>query len=981
MDEPINTFDLSPEQQNTATLIERLLGKRIADRYIDFCHLAAGAIPLRVSSPIAAHALRELESILRQTPKIPMEVAVTPSQEDNDRIEKAKAQLQALGYNDDEVQRAREQLQRLTHKEEIEKIVTRLGLAADGDIARAWKSISQIHRQAHGGRALHQSFVVDDAFRAEWQAPFDTVIRSLMIALQGRYAAFMQRIDQLVAMPDRGAAVSSFSREIPGALSLLWYFFNKLDAPEWLPHLTKRNLLAAPQSQKDERSGDGTFLRQWPAARYLLRMAKSSSPKARALVVDTLRNVSASTHPDVQEMGLEILAALPPDEAAPLVNLAEEWLTPDARFIMAQGPHDLIQNLAQGGEGDAALRATRAVFKVFSENERLATLHSRHMYEHHLPNAIKAIAPICMAESVALLANLLDQAVHISGKVQDDPPHDYTYYLSGQISEHGTKPGVIEALVGEIVRASKLVIEADPASTGDVVFRICSHSPKLFTRIALHVLSLNPAGAPGLAEAYLSDRNLIEATWCRVEYGQLARAWFPSLPAEIQQEILGHVDSVPDKYRDRFNKLFEQHENRPPTSAEQQNHDKSIVRDLLWHWREVLPHDRKEGVEELGDPDVWRQRIYDTETTPLGAPDFSARPIHEIVTFLERWRPATGEKRETATALAQKLREAAWDNAALYSANAPHFARLPPIYVRRLLEGLTNASNNRNDLDWKGALALIKAVAQTSGQPSPSGMEGDDPDWSWTRKAAIELVASGLRRGAEGVPFADGGLVRELILELYRGAPRQPDTENFEDSYRSVPHFGAQSTWRGAAIELCVLFIFWLSKEKESEVGKSPRQALDKLPSIRTIFETELADYTSDGRIPRAILGRYLNWLSYFAEPWLVRHMDALFPEENLSLRDAAWLSHLSVDSGPNSDLAPRMRDCYVTEIGRLGTDPSGGDRQHVDDRLSQYLIILYIEAALPDDVFEQFWNTAPVGSLQHAMWFLGVQLGQIPNN
>ena len=88
-------------------------------------------------------------------------------------------------------------------------------------------------------------------------------------------------------------------------------------------------------------------------------------------------------------------------------------------------------------------------------------------------------------------------------------------------------------------------------------------------------------------------------------------------------------------------------------------------------------------------------------------------------------------------------------------------------------------------------------------------MEGDDPDWSWTRKAAIELLASGLRRGADGIPFEHAEHVQALILELYRGAPRQPDTENFEESYRSFPHFGAQSTSRGAAVELCVLFIFW----------------------------------------------------------------------------------------------------------------------------------------------------------------------------
>jgi hypothetical protein len=200
MDEPIQTFDLSPEQQNTTTLIQRLLGKRIADRYVDFCRLTAGAFALRVSSPIAAHALRELESILRQTLEVPMDVAITPSQEQIDRIEKAKAQLKTLGFNDGEIHRVANQLRpRLSHRAEIEMIVTRLDLAPNGDIAQAWKSISQAHSQAHGGRALHQSFVVDDMFRADWQVPFDTVIRGLMIAERHR-----GRRPRLVMDPEGG---------------------------------------------------------------------------------------------------------------------------------------------------------------------------------------------------------------------------------------------------------------------------------------------------------------------------------------------------------------------------------------------------------------------------------------------------------------------------------------------------------------------------------------------------------------------------------------------------------------------------------------------------------------------------------------------------------------------------------------------------------------------------------------------------------
>ena len=49
MEESVNTFDLSPEQQDTAALLQRLLGKAIAGRYLDFSRLAAGAFALRVA--------------------------------------------------------------------------------------------------------------------------------------------------------------------------------------------------------------------------------------------------------------------------------------------------------------------------------------------------------------------------------------------------------------------------------------------------------------------------------------------------------------------------------------------------------------------------------------------------------------------------------------------------------------------------------------------------------------------------------------------------------------------------------------------------------------------------------------------------------------------------------------------------------------------------------------------------------------------
>jgi hypothetical protein len=974
MDEPAAPFDLSREQQDTAALILRLLGRRIADRYVDFCRLAAGAVPLRVSSPLAAHALRELDSILRQALEVPMDVALEPSRQDIENLDKARAQLRALGYEDDKVSYAIKQLQpRLSHKEEIEKIVVRLGLAPDGDIARAWKSISQAHALAHGGRALHQTSEVDETFRAEWQAPFDTVMRGLMVALQGKYAAFMQRIDQLVAMPNRSVAVTTFSKEIPGALPLLWHFFNRLETPDWLPYLAKRKLLSAPPSRADTAQEDGSFLREWPAGRYLLRMAKSPDPGARSLVVNAVREVSASGHPDVQAVAIEILAALPAKEAGSLVDLAEGWLA-GSSFVMALAPHDLIRNLAMAGEGEAALRVTRAVFRVFSENGRLATLFSQHMYEHHLPDAVKAIAPVCRVQAVKVLADLLDQALHCARRVTDVPASDYSYHISGGISEHGTKHDVMDALVGETVRAAKLAMESDPTCTPEVIACIRSHSPKLFTRIALHVLSFAPERAPDIAQSYLTDPDLLEESWCRTEYGELARAWFPSLPTSAQQAILACVDAAPDKYRERFNARFEEHEKRPPTVQEQRARDESIVRDLVWHWRDVLPTARREAAETLGDPDAWLRRLDAPVEGPSTAPDLSTSSLDEIVVFLKTWRPTAEDRRETTTALGQALRAAAMANPQRYSAGAPLFAHLPAIYVRRLLEGLAFASNNKNELEWKGALELMASILDAEHTSVASGMTGDDPDWSWTRKAIMDLLASGLRRGAEGPAFTNGERVQAMILDLYQRASRTPDTDNFEESYRQYPHFGAQSTSRGAAVELCLLLMFWLSKDEQSEFGKAPREALSKLPAIRQVLEAELGDRSASGRIPRAILGRYLTWLQFFGQEWLAQHLPLLFPDDDLPLRDAAWYGHLGGDSGPISVLATRMQDCYATEIGRLRDQTDGQDR-HADNRFPEYLVILYIHAALPNEIFEEFWNTAPVRHRQHAMWFLGVQL------
>jgi hypothetical protein len=540
------------------------------------------------------------------------------------------------------------------------------------------------------------------------------------------------------------------------------------------------------------------------------------------------------------------------------------------------------------------------------------------------------------------------------------------------------------ALISAARRSAEMLVANDPARMRSVIEILTDHPAKIFVRLALHVLAQNPAAAPELAEAYLLNAELIEATWCQDEYAALARAWFPSLSPEKQATVLHVVDSMPEKYHAAWRVRFEEHHKSPPSAENERIFAAATLRDALWKWRSVLPRDRQEALDrsaaELGDPDAWMQQMFPPEESPFSGTDFSTRPISEIIAFLKTWRPQGEQHRQTVTALAQELRTAVGNDPKTYAAHADQFAGLKPIYVRRVLEGLQNAASNQRDFQWGNVLKLIEfAYAQYGREIDPGTVvEGDDKNWRWACMTASELLAAGLRRGAGSIGFEHSALVRTLVFTALRLPPVHPELENFEERFRREPLFAAQATLRGIGVELCILLIFWLSKDSSTPIGAAPRDALRNLPDIRHVLEAQLADRSADGRVPRAIIGRYLRLLFYFGEEWLKAQIPGLFPAGDDQLRRAAWRSHLGHDQGPLRELISELHGCYAEDIALLGSDEVDKDfRDFYQDRLADYVLLLHLWGGLPADLLEQFWRDAPASVRQHAMWLVGQQVSR----
>ncbi len=369
------------------------------------------------------------------------------------------------------------------------------------------------------------------------------------------------------------------------------------------------------------------------------------------------------------------------------------------------------------------------------------------------------------------------------------------------------------------------------------------------------------------------------------------------------------------------------------------------------------------------------------DESPLASTGFVNKTVEEVVAFLRDWKPESEPSRQTVTALAQELRTAVVANPKVYSDAAIQFATLKPIYVRRLLEGLQQAAANQGPVEWGNILRLITFIYTKRDELlDPATLfAGDDQSWAWTRKAASQLLVTGLRLGLSGIPIEHAETVRSLVGTALALTPNTVDVEDFDAKFQRQPHFTAQDTSRGIAVELCILLVRWSNMDMDKDEG-GQRAAFAADPEIARKLEAQLGDRSPCGRIPRAIIGRYLRLLEYNDAGWLRAQMPALFPADDHGLRDATWYSHLKNDGGPISEVTPQLLDCYLDEAIGLSNNSDttdGSDRHFRQERFATYVMVLMLRGILPESLLEQFEAHASADLRRHAMWFVGNEVSR----
>lgn len=100
---------------------------------------------------------------------------------------------------------------------------------------------------------------------------------------------------------------------------------------------------------------------------------------------------------------------------------------------------------------------------------------------------------------------------------------DYTHHTPHPIANNEMwtyEP--YDALILAVRDCALSAAKLKPDQTAAIVSSLYGRGPRIFKRLALHVLSRQPDAAPALCATYLTDTSLIGEGWCEDEYAELA---------------------------------------------------------------------------------------------------------------------------------------------------------------------------------------------------------------------------------------------------------------------------------------------------------------------------------------------------------------------------------------------------------------------------------------------------------------------------
>lgn len=792
----------------------------------------------------------------------------------------------------------------------------------------------------------------------------------------------------------RAETVDRALREISKGYAQYQYFFDHLNSPAWLEPLFRHGFFQKPP--EPVRDGQYISFPLWPESRYLVRM--SHIVEAQETVHKIALRIPDSENSRVHDDIAEIALSLPPALSAALVPQVCSYTKFPIKLLLPERVAMLIVNLAEGGQGKAALKLASATLALTpdprmakpEDEESLLLPEPRSQfndwyYAQIIERTVPALVNTVGLEAVQLFCELLNDAAQFLCKEPEAGDEDYFYIRHPAIEQGKSRDDIPSLLLCASRDAAEQLIASDRAQFGAVLTVLQQRRWTSFRRLELHITRVFLEEGHAVAERVFENPEILISPSLRHEAVLLLKASFSSLSSERRQHILAWMDAGPSEESVR---RWLEFVGEPVTDEKIRGNWKRRRRDHFSILEGQLPEPYQRTYEELkielGDPSPPEHIPARTvgaisAQSPKSTEELAVMAVEDVLRFLASWAPGSDILGPTAEGLGGALTAVVSQRPGEFAAVAPKFRTLDPTYVRCLFAGLNAALKKGEKWDWRPALELATWVGT-----QPRGIEGRkgglmvaDPDWGWTLDAIIDLLKTGFEGGTDRLSCEHRALVWDALVPLTDDpfpSPEDERSDGFDPSFLSI------NSTRGRAFYALLEYARWVRKcaDAQRKTEEEPPVTLDSMPEVREVLDRHLDLEREPTLTIRSVYGHQLSSLASLDWEWFRANVERILPEgQNDSVYlNAAWESFV-VFNQPHNALLRELMPAYQRAVAGITKGPRmmrhpGSPK----DSLAEHLMVYYWRGDLKfggeDGLLDGFYAQAPDELRGHAMWFIG---------
>ena len=789
------------------------------------------------------------------------------------------------------------------------------------------------------------------------------------------------------------------------------HFFSIIRSPEWICPLLEKGFFKQ-NTVVAEKGGEGFF--SCPDFEYLSRVSPEASEKI--LQIFKSKNYD-NRNPFIQKDFLKALSEMPKEvlnqNFKEIQQIICQWILASPVSFVYEQYAVFIKHLVEVEMYGYACHIVENLCLLAQNGEIKSIFREGYYYSECLKKIVPVLAQNCGLLALKTLSKLLEDVAQTLSR-DSDSGYEGLHQWPRAIEDHPQNKYEKEpkdVLLFSLRDMADLIVSQNPegnsTSINGILEAFGGFDHPLFKRLSAYVLwkHLSEKNKDDLKEQICrlckneegkSSCFLSSLSFHHERYHLLEDSFF-LLPESVRED---YMDVVQNGFNEERYISIRISNGENPSAEEIERQRARYIFDMLYPIRKYLIEkwedkfnrikiDNSFGVSDHPDFLMYMgEARWLKPESPIETDDLAKKSLPDLVSYICHYQPPEDPFDTSVEGLSKALKEDFTSNPERYLSELDELKKLPPEYIRQILEAMRETINSRdfifNNEYLESCFELIEWILdQEPGKKyaikGPSWMAATYQDLHMGIAWLVETLVN-TDKGRHLCPIQHRDRIWKIIYKLSKEEDPSP-MEREEESLEIDSYSQAINSVRGLSIENAVRLALWV----KNHFGDS-FHGVKSVPEVFEALEKHLN--VNPSTIARSICGHWFPWILSLSQEWAKDHSTIIFMTSDIKMFLPAWNAYI-VYTPLYSNVFEVLKELvYSKAISFLDRDCSKETNDAFGDpgmKLAEHLAIAYwwgkIDTDEPKNILPEFFQRAPLRIREHFIKHIGWNLKDAGKN